>query len=115
MKNKIVSLLFEKFEGDTLFDKYFSLVDSDEEDPYFVFHSFSELFKDLLVDKIKKDKLLIQLCHFINHAISLNDNEVDNVMKSEFFSVLDMNTEEKIILKNHLSERAFNMIITMYD
>jgi len=112
---ELVSLLFDKFEGDELFDKYFSLVDTDEEDLYFVFHSFSELFKDLLDEKVKKEKLFTRLCDFIDFTVSLENKEVDNVLKSEIFGVLNMEEKEKAILKSYLSDKAFEMLNLMYD
>ena len=108
----IVKQLFKEFEGNSLFDKYFIGLDIEQDGPYMVFGAFGELFNDLLKGNIKDEGLRLHQCDFINQVLVINDPEIENVIKSEVFSVLDR--KEIKLLKTLLTEDAYSMLNSLY-
>lgn len=99
-----IKRLYQRFEGNPHFDEYFWSIDPDQDGNYTVFGAFGELVQDLLTGKIDDNKLLIELCQFIDFVIDSNDNEWVNVVKSEIFSIL--NSAELIKLQSFLSKES---------
>ncbi len=94
--------LFQKFEkGNVHFREYFRNIDPEQDGNYTVFGIFGELLRDILMEKINDNELLIKQCAFIDVITSMQDPEWNNVMKSEIFSIL--NTKELIKLRSFLS------------
>ena len=75
---------------------YTRIVDVDQDGPYMLMGAIGYLFRDLLEKKITDEILFESLIEFINSSADLQDSEVENILKSETFDVINSALASKL-------------------